>query len=412
MKRTIYITFWILLLLPLFGVIYSEFLHLPKSIDQVYTYYAFAIGFGYLFFYRQYLKVPLYVLNLFFFGIINLYWELSLNVDKHILTIIYYSILPFAIFSLIIIILNTNFSEKFVKRSISIVKGFVIVGALISIIQVYDYSFLNPYKYFANNQLADIAGIYEVRRQSIFGVVGPQNLALGFMPLFALLISHMLFNRERFVFLFLILGGIIALLTNSRSVIGSYFIVCLLLFVYSKSIQKFAIYMLFILMVGIVLFNILSALDYDLTDWYSTRLFAEGSIDRTTRYNAFKTFSIVFPNAPLFGVGSQNESIVYLSRIIASSSHIHVGYLSHLVNYGLIGCIFLFGFWFGLARNLYKEAKKTQYWGSFFAYLVFFWTFATMSQSSILYSGLIFAVIYHKYYYDYFHCKNRNIVSS
>ena len=84
------------------------------------------------------------------------------------------------------------------------------------------------------------------------------------------------------------------------------------------------------------------------------------------------------------------------------SSHIHVGYLSHLVAYGIVGCFFLFGFWFLLVKKLYRTAKQTNYWGSFFAFLTFLWAFATFSHSSIFLYGLIFALVFNKYFEDKF----------
>ena len=93
------------------------------------------------------------------------------------------------------------------------------------------------------------------------------------------------------------------------------------------------------------------------------------------------------------------SEIIAESRKVGSS-HIHVGYLSHLTAFGLIGCFFLFGFWYLLIRNLFKTARYSHYWGSVFAFLAFLWSFTTMSQSSIFYYGIIWAFVFDKYYIE------------
>ena len=114
---------------------------------------------------------------------------------------------------------------------------------------------------------------------------------------------------------------------------------------------------------------------------------------------AIDNFLFYFPQKPFLGTGELTDEIKAASQAVGSS-HIHVGYLSHLVYYGIVGCFFLFGFLYLLMKELYNTAKNTNYWGSFFAFMVFLWSFATMSESSIFYPGLIFALIFDKYFRD------------
>ena len=53
-----------------------------------------------------------------------------------------------------------------------------------------------------------------------------------------------------------------------------------------------------------------------------------------------------------------------------------------------------------LTKSLLKTAKITNYWGSFFAFLIFLWAQATLVYHTIFFTGLIFALIFDKYYYD------------
>jgi hypothetical protein len=91
---------------------------------------------------------------------------------------------------------------------------------------------------------------------------------------------------------------------------------------------------------------------------------------------------------------------VWIASNAFGSSQIHVGYLAHLVAFGAIGSLFLFGFWFALTLNLRKTAMKTGYWGSFYAFLVFLWSNVTLVHYTIFFYGLIFALIFDKHYKD------------
>ena len=134
----------------------------------------------------------------------------------------------------------------------------------------------------------------------------------------------------------------------------------------------------------------------------------EGEIEETTRYKAFGTFIEFFPGAPIFGTGQLTEDIAEASHEVGSS-HIHVGYLSHLVYYGIIDCFFLFGSWYLLLKRLYTTAKYSCFRGSLFAFISFLWSFATMSQSSLFYSGLIYVMVFDKYFHDNGKCKIQKI---
>ena len=141
-------------------------------------------------------------------------------------------------------------------------------------------------------------------------------------------------------------------------------------------------------------------LGYDFLDWYNTRLLAEGSIKETTRFKAIENFIVFFPREPIFGTGVHLTDEILSASKSVGSSQIHVGYLSHLVSYGLVGSFFLFGFWYLIAKKLLITAKQTNYWGSFFAFLTFLWAQATLVHFSIFYYGLIFALVFDKYIQD------------
>ena len=138
---------------------------------------------------------------------------------------------------------------------------------------------------------------------------------------------------------------------------------------------------------------------YNLVDFYDTRLFEEGDITKSSRYFAFEIFTKHFPDNPWFGNG------VHLTEEIAKeikgrSSQIHIGYLSHLVSFGVVGSLLLFGFWFSALRTFYKRARITKFYGSFFAFLMLVWANVTLVSYEIFYVGIIFAIVFDKYYWD------------
>jgi len=151
---------------------------------------------------------------------------------------------------------------------------------------------------------------------------------------------------------------------------------------------------------GFFLFQLLNHSGYSIDNWITDRLFAEESLQESTRYKSYFTFEIYFPKHPWFGIGKLTDEIKEDSAQIAQSSQIHVGYLSHLVFYGVVGSFLAFGFWFKLARSLFKTARKVNYYGSFFAFLVFLWANATLVTFHIFFYGIIIALAVDKYFRD------------
>ncbi len=301
---------------------------------------------------------------------------------------------------IILIIYNTNFSDKFIKNSILIVKITVIIAVVVSIVQVFDQDFFSAYEYRDNEEMINL-NIYQFRRTSIFSFADPNELGLSFLPLLSVLIGYLLYLKKRNYIVFLILGGLVAVLTNGRYIIIGFIILTFQILVFNKIKILGTLKYVFIAFISFfILYQIILFLGYDIQSWINQRLFIEGSIKETTRYKAFSTFAIFFPQNPYFGTGVHLTDEIKATSLALGSSQIHVGYLSHLVSYGIIGSLLLFGFWFLLAKELYKKAKQTNYWGSFFAFLIYFWAQATLVKFSIFFYGLIFALVFDKYFYD------------
>jgi len=306
-----------------------------------------------------------------------------------------------AVFFALIVIYNTTFRRKFITNTIFIFKITVVTTAIVSIIQVFDGSFLNAWELWRDDDSIKIDNFYEFRRTSIFGFIEQNALGLSFIPLLAVLTGYLLHKKSSLMIFYLFLGGSVALVSNTRYVMISFVIITFQILIANQNkLTGVLRYSWVIFIVGIGTYFGLQFVGYDLLSWFEQRLFREGSITETTRYAAIINFIHFFPDNYLLGNGSiMHPDIVAASKAFYSS-HIHVGYLSHLVAYGIVGCAFLYGFWFLLARRLYMTAKLTNFWGSFFALTVFLIAFATFSQSSIFYYGLLYALIFDKYFYD------------
>lgn len=389
---------YMLLLSPFLGYAYSVWFGLPKTITHFFTFFSFGIGFIFILT-KKHTNIPLWAKFLLIFALYELIWSLIIDSDKHFLTVIFYQIRDFAVFFLMIMIYSTSFSDKFINRSIVIMKLIVILAALVSVLQVFNTEFLNPQAYVGEDLHAE-ENMYTFRRISIFGFVHPGSLGLAFVPLLSVLVGYLLYTNNKYYIFYLFLGIMVAFLSNTRYIIIGSIIITLQIVAYNKS--RIRGYTRYFIVFGILMLLALATLDYlgyDFKEWFKQRLMVEGNIQGTTRYKAIGNFFRFFPQKPIFGTGTMTDEIKEASRAVGSSQ-IHVGYLAMLVYYGLVGCFFLFGSWFLLIKRLYKTARKTNYWGSFFGFVTFLWSFTTMNLAFILFSGIIFSMVFDKYVAD------------
>jgi len=360
---------------------------------------AMVLGIGYLFSQKR-VRVPGYAWLLFGFIIYTFIWS-YLNGE--------FAERGYRVFSknqylhtffILIVIHNFNFDDRFIIKTYSILKYTIIIAFLVSLIQVINPDFMNAEPVWARRDLDSdlLRGLYSERRVSIFGFIDPAEFGLSFMPLLSVLIGIQLFRKYNLYYLFLFLGGVSAFLTNTRYIMIAFILITLQILIAHRSrIRGIIKYGIIITISGFLMIQVLFMFGYDLNEWFNTRLLAEGSIQETTRYKAIENFIQFFPQKPMFGFGRFTEEIIEASLAVGSSQ-IHVGYLAGLVLYGLVGGILLFGFWFFLARKLYRTAIYTGYWGSFFAFLIFLWANLTLVTFHIFFYGIIYALIFDKYF--------------
>ena len=394
-----------MLFMPLTSYVYTVWLGLPKTITHLYVFGALGLGFLYLIFKKQY-NIPLFVKWLFVFAIYKNVWFFIIDENMHAFTKVYYYILDFSTLFLAVIIYNTEIKKKFIKYSVAIIKIVIVLSMIASIIQVFNLLFYNATLYFDQEIESYMLGsdvLYTMRRKSLFGFIDPNAIGLAFLPLLAICLSHMNLQKDKLWFFILVAGGLIAFLSNSRYIMVGFVLLSFLIPLQNRSDSiKNANYLVFIILLMLSIAAALNYIGYNIIEWYYARLFAEGDITQSSRYLAIINFLKFFPEAPFFGTGTLTEEVKRASEAVGSS-HIHVGYLSHLVYYGIFGGILLYGGWMLLLIKYFNTAMRTNYWGSFFGFLVFLWSFATMSQSKLFYVGILFTMVFDKYYSDGYH---------
>lgn len=300
-----------------------------------------------------------------------------------------------------IIVANSVITSKDLQRYIKVMKLIVILTVVGSVWQVIDPDFMNAWALRNDDTkyLRRVLGdIYSHRRASIFGYIHPNALGLSFIPTASALIGLLLWQgKQRLALMFLLLAALSAGLSNARYIMAGFVIISFqLLLVGGFRISNVMKYSISVIMAAIVAVIGLGYLGYDFGTWFEERLFAEGDISKNTRVQALFNFLRFFPDAPFLGTGHLTEEIERASNAVGSS-HIHVGYLSHLVYYGVVGCSLLFGSWFLLGRKLLTTARISRYWGSFFGFAMFLFAFATMSESSLVFLGIVIGLVIDRY---------------
>lgn len=382
-------------LLPLFQVIAQIYLH--KNILNLFGFIG-VIVFFLCRLYGQEFNYPKYLFPYILLILYYIIWAfVNGNAGKLDIDTILYFFRNRWIYGLIILILieNTEFDEKFIQLVIKIFKVTIFVSFVVVIYQLLvDPFFLMPPElekdFLSRTQ-------YEIRLQSIFGYIAPNEVAYSLIPIVSILIGYYLMQNKAFNPVWIIMAGIVFFGTKTRFVYLN-FVVILLQYplvngLNIKRVMKIGMISIISL---VVLVFILSSSGFDVEEFIQNRLLSESA---STRLLAVKMFANFFPKTPFFGSGIHVGED--LARAIGNrSSQIHVGYLSHLYEYGIVGTILLLYFLFSVLKKFYETAKRSYYFGSLFAFAALFITNLTTVNFSIYSYGLLFAFIFNKFIND------------
>ncbi len=116
-----------------------------------------------------------------------------------------------------------------------------------------------------------------------------------------------------------------------------------------------------------------------------------------TRLLAFRIFPKMFMESPIFGVGAQITQSLE-NELQGKSSQLHVGYLSLLYYYGIVGGGLYFLFLISLTKRLYRNAKLHGNLGPIFGWLAFVLANFSLNYVVPYEAGLMLCLFFDKYY--------------
>ena len=299
--------------------------------------------------------------------------------------------------TLFIIIENTIFEEKFISRMNRNIFIIIVLTLVVSLIQIKNPEFLFNVRLLEGDELEFWGD--EVRNTAFYSWVSTNSIGITFPILIAIALSF--YDTKKMLFPLLILSGIIvSFLTKSRYVMLSVIIVfSQLFFATTKSLMK-KVSLVFVF--GASIFLIIYAADaagFDIDEVISSRILEKDTDMNSAkaRVTSYEVFLIKFPENPWLGVGPKTRSDV-IALLNGEAPLIHIGYLSYLYFYGIIGCSFLFIAIYYLLKNAWVVGKKYNFWGSFYGLITFFVANTTLVYFIFSEMGIVLAVIYLRYY--------------
>lgn len=351
---------------------------------------------------------PTYLLFYLFF-IIYIFYSTFILLDREFKVEFLFSNQLIGAFNIMLIIENLTLSKKHYNLLIKISKIILLIAFFVILIQ----QVINPNFFIKTNILDEalVSSGTENRLNSIYSWVGDLTIGFGFVPIFILIIED--FDRKnKKIMLWLLFGIIFAILTKSRWVMLNSLLVFVIIFINHKyKIKQFLRYIFIFPLVLFFSFFTLDSIGVDVTGIIKDRIFESDKKDfnnksASTRILAFQAFNKFYWENPILGKGSikygmggtGKQDYKLKSFLKGRSSQMHVGYLSLLYMYGLVGAIFFLSFLYLLLKRLLKNARKTRIWAPFLGMLGFALANLTLVTFSIFEMGLILVLVVDKYY--------------
>jgi hypothetical protein len=273
----------------------------------------------------------------------------------------------------------------------------VIISIIFSLLQLRNPSFFVA-QYIAENTDNETY-LSENRIFSIYSWVDLNSLGITFPILIAILLS--LFSHKRMASPIIILSGIIvSFLTKARYVMISTLIIFSQYFFISKMNLSKKVSILIIFAGSIIIsLSVAKAMGYNIQQVIDERILEKSTNmgSASARVLSYYVFLKVFPEHPLFGVGPETSTEVI--RLLGGRAPlIHVGYLSYLYFYGLIGCFFFFLGVFYMLKRAWIIGSKNEFWAGFYGLVAFCFANTTMVYFNLSEMGIVLVIIYLRYY--------------
>jgi len=357
--------------------------------------------------------IPTYVKWFFLFTIYTIISDYVLVGAKLNIKYFYSSGLISSLF-ILLIVENSQISQKFIN-SFLVVNTIIFIIAFLVIFyqQLVDYSFFVDLS--SENTMGYLEGVTtsEQRLPSIYSWMSLLEVSYSFTSLVAIFLSiGFMHNKKVFmqVILYLI-GNIYAFITKNRWIMINSITLFLLFSIYSSfnvsKLFKYAIISLMLIYGSLIVLQdtkipVIGVIQDRILENNSGG-FASGSAG--SRIISAIVFVKLFPNNPIFGKGklhstseSEDRDLEMTRELGGMSSQIHIGYLSLLYYYGIVGAFLFFLFLYHLMKKLKREAKISKFWGAYFAFLGFILSNFTLVMFYVFWAGFIIAMVFHRYY--------------
>ena len=387
---------WLLPFFPLWVWAISKFTTMPYTMVLNLSLIPVAVAF----LFNKSVKLPRYLACLIIFTLYHLYSVYDNDLLTRGTTWFKYILSDDFVFACVafFVVENTDVEEWLIPKMNRHIFVAIIITFIVSIIQIkYVSFFISPW--ISADEDMNVF-LDERRNYSIYSWVDLNSLGITFPILVSILIN---FYKEKLIVFFIVMSAIaVSFLTRTRYVMVSAIIVLSQLFFSSKFSLKKAVSFLAVIVVIIGVFAVAAhSMNFDVQKIIDERILEKGKdmseSSAGARLTSYNVFMAKFPEHPWFGVGPHTRDDV-LDLLGGGIPIIHVGYLSYLYFYGVIGCFFFFLALFFLLRDAWLAGIRYKFWGSFYGLLAFClanWTFVYFNLDE---SGIILAVLYLRFY--------------
>lgn len=341
-------------------------------------------------------KLPIYLILLILFSIYHLCSAFINDTIPKDTSKIYFILQDFHIRACLffIIIENSIFNKQFINRMSTYILITVVISVIVSIVQIKIPTF-----FFNTSLIENSRYLGDSRSASVYSWTNLNSLGISFPILVSILVS--IYNKSKSTLSIVIFSGIVvSFLSKARFVMISSLVVLSQLFINTKiSIVK-KVSFIVIFLVGIYLFDLgATQLGYNISDVVNNRILEKETDMESAkaRITSYEVFMIVFPENPWFGVGPETRQNV-IDMLGGEAPLIHIGYLSYLYFYGLIGSLILFGAIFFLVRDAWIVGRRCNFWGVFYGLISFCIANLTFVYFNLSEMGIVISLIYLRYY--------------
>lgn len=299
--------------------------------------------------------------------------------------------------TLLIIIENMTFSEEFIHKMYRNLFIVVVLTLIVSVIQIKFPTFMFNEKLLEGEEL-DFWG-EEIRNNAFYSYVNTNSLGISF-PIFVAILLNYYDTQKKYFALIILSGIVVAFLTKTRYVMLSTIIAfSQLFFAQKRSMSKrLSLVLTFAVSIVIIVF-IANEAGFNIDEVIANRILEKGNDMESAkaRVTSYEVFMIKFPEHPWLGVGPKTRPDV-VALLNGEAPLIHVGYLSYLYFYGVVGCFFIFLSFFFLLKDAWSVGKRYNFWGSFYGFVSFLVANVTFVYFNMAEMGMIIAVLYLRFY--------------